>query len=60
MSNLVISHDIYHIFPSKLTANLTLGVQCVTRILVYGAKFVFEKFIVQSVIWGTVVKYNSS
>ena len=51
MSNLVISHDIYDIsyFSIQVNSKLNVGVQCVTRILVYGAKRTFEKVKVQSV-----------
>lgn len=41
----------YHIFPSKLTANLMSRCKLsVVKIIVYGAKYALKKFMVQSII----------
>ena len=45
-----------HIFPFSIKVNskFDVGVQSVTWIIVYGAKYALEKFIMQSVIRGII------
>ena len=41
-------------FSIQVNGELNVGVQSVTKVIDYGAKCVFEKFRVQSVIYGII------
>ena len=41
-------------FSIQVNGELNIGVQSVTKVIDYGAKCVFEKFMVQSIIYGII------